>query len=168
MSYRPEINLRLSKWEIFLAFFVPVIFSVGFIYAIINWKNIPDIIYFNRSNKIREMNKMSSWLIYSLGSLTITAFGYFYILCVSRSKYYGGRSVSSNLCKNILQYRIETSCLLCELILISIWYLIAAIAPIEIQIGHINSSQSWLYPILISIPIVWLIHHLLWTRLSDK
>jgi hypothetical protein len=168
MNFRPERNLSISKWETFLALLVPTMLSIGLVYAIISWNNIPEIIRFTNSNKIKEMSKIFFWGVYLSGCLTIAFLGYYYVLCTGRSNYYGGRSVSSNSQKNILQYRIETSCLLCELILISIWHVIAAIAPIEIQIGHIYSSNNWLYSIWISMPVVWLIHHILWTQLSDK
>jgi hypothetical protein len=167
MPYRPEIKLSLSKWELFLAKLVFVIFGFGIIYAIANWSNIPEIIQLH-SNKGKEINKAFYLTTYVGQFLSFTGICFYYILFLGRNKYYGGRSVSTELDKHILQYRIEASCLLCEFALLRLILTLSFILGIEKQIGNIYVSDNFWYLFLIPIVIVWLIHHLLWTRLSDK
>jgi hypothetical protein len=167
MPYRPEIQIGLSKWELFLAKLVLVIFGFGIIYATANWSNVPEVIQLH-GNKGKEINKLFYLIAYIGQFLSFTGIGFYYIFFLGRNKYCGGRSVSSQLGKNILQYRIETSFLLCEFTLLRLILTLSFILEVERQIGNIYILDNLWYISLIPVLIVWLIHHILWSRLADK
>jgi hypothetical protein len=61
-----------------------------------------------------------------------------------------------------------TSCLLCNFAIAHIFLVISAILRIEGQINRIYIPDNWGWLFIISMLLTWLIHHALWTRLSDK
>jgi hypothetical protein len=188
MSYRPDIQIVPSRWEIFLALAILIVVAIGLVYAIVNWRNTPVTIQFPDSNKFRELDRLTFWILYTLKSLALMVIGNYYIFFTNRKNYYGGRTVSKDRRKNILQYKIEASCLLCEFFLIVLGSLMDAITRIESQISnnyplktsfsfildikkqieYVQIPNVWLVSFLSIMIAIWSIHHILWTRLSDK
>jgi hypothetical protein len=164
---RPYVRINISKWEIFLLMtHVPIVIA-GFMYYYTYWHDIPEILISN-NNKWREMPKqtyLSSTISYNL---CLMIFGCYYILVRPRYKYWKGRDLSQNSSNVIIQYRIETSCLLCNFTIVHILLLLSGILGMEGQINRIYIPDNWAFLFIIPMLFTWLIHHILWTRLSDK
>jgi hypothetical protein len=166
MPYRPAIQMSISRWEMSLILMnIPILLS-GVIYYNLNWNNIPVSILLNDKGKIMDKT-MWVWLSYFYTSV-LSILGFYFILRQPRNTYYKGRSLSQNIHKAKQQYRIESSCLLGNLIILNLLLSVSGIEQIEKQIKRVYLLDNWWVPFLIMMGVVWLIHHILWTRLADK
>lgn len=165
--HRPYIKMNISKWEIILLMTHLPIIIIGGMYYYVYWHDIPEILVSN-NNKWREMHKqIHLWA--SIGfNFQIMIFGCYYILSNPRNKYWKGRSLSQNLSKARKQYRLETSCLLCNFAIAHILLVMSGILRIEGQIKRIYIPDNWGLIFLIAMLIIWLLHHVMWSKLSDK
>jgi hypothetical protein len=164
---RPHIRMNISKWEIFLLMtHIPIVIA-GITYYHTCWHDIPEILISN-NNKWREMPKQTHLSFVINQTIHLMIFGCYYILIRPRHKYWKGRNLSLSLFNAIKQYRIETSCLLCEFTAIHTLLLLSAILSIEWQINRIYIPDNWAFLFLVAMLFIWLIHHVLWTRLADK
>ena len=167
-KYRPQIKIYRSKAEILLVATNVLIFVGGITYFSSNWNYIPDIIL-AKGGRSGDMSKLQLFLVHLGFSFQLLAFIIFYFLDIyTINSLWRVRSVSRNLQKAKDQYRIEISCFLSISVMINLFYLFSAILKIENQLKHIAVSNNilWIFPSVII--IIWLIHHVLWTRLADK
>ena len=167
-KYRPQIKIYRSKAEILLVTINVLIFVGVITYFSSNWDYIPDIIL-AKGGRSGDMSKLQVFLLNLGFSFQLLAFIIFcFIDRYTINSLCWVRSVSRNLQKAKDQYRIEISCFLSISAMINLFYLFSAILKIENQLKHIAVSNNilWIFPSVII--IIWLIHHILWTRLADK
>jgi hypothetical protein len=159
--------MRISKWETLLTAIRVVIFILGILYFVKNWSDMPDHIISSTGN-LREQHKtmyVGYCLSVLLGSLV---WGSYFILVKHRNTYYVRKRLSSDPSKSKQQYHIESSCLLCSLIVVDLSVLFGYVKGIEERIKHIYISSAYLIFSLVIIGLIWTIHHVLWIRLADK
>ncbi len=164
---RPHIAMSISNWEILLLITHIPISVLLILYYYKYWNDIPEILISN-NNKWREMPKQTHFTGSIGQNISFMMLGCYYILINPRNNPWKGKNVSQNSSKAIKQYRIETSCLLCNFAIAHIFLVMSAILRIEGQINRIYIPDNWGWLFIISMLLTWLIHHGLWTRLSDK
>jgi hypothetical protein len=170
-SHRPYIKMNFSKWEVFLVLIHVLIIGIEAKYYLIYWHNIPDVII-SHSGRGINMNKYSYCQLGIFQSFCMMIVSVFLSLNSPRRGYFKdwkGRSLSLNLNKAKQQYRVEISNLLCSSLAIRLGFLLMLILDMENRIEHIDSFDNWLVlSVMIFVLIIWLIHHILWTKLADK
>ena len=167
-KYCPQIKIYRSKAEILLVTINVLIFVGVITYFSSNWDYIPDIIL-AKGGRSGDMSKLQVFLLNLGFSFQLLAFIIFcFIDRYTINSLCWVRSVSRNLQKAKDQYRIEISCFLSISVMINLFYLFSAILKIENQLKHITVSNNILLIFPSFIIIIWLIHHILWTRLADK
>jgi hypothetical protein len=162
---RPKIDMKISTWELILSgvHLFPLIVLVA--YYIREWHTIPGVI---PGLSYREGEKTSFFGVRILLTFVIISSSIHTILSSPRNKYFKGRSVSRDLHKAMMQYRIEASWWLCLTISIHILFLTANIIYVETYIKKNHVYISWWPQYFIAMVATWLIHHILWTRFADK
>jgi hypothetical protein len=171
-SYRPYIKIKLSKWEFCLVLFHLAIIAMKVRYFVVRWDEIPEIILTNSSKGTTQSKYFDTYFGTFLHSwlMIVNIFFCFYVPKKGSLRGWQARSLSHDIAKAEKQYRVEISNLLCISMLINLMILINQIVAIETQIefGVAGSSFFPLPQTVIAIIISRLIHHVLWTRLSDK
>jgi hypothetical protein len=162
---RPEIDMKISTWEIMLSSIHLLFLLVLIYYYHKQWNSIPTVI---PGLSYREGAKTSFFGSRIYGAFLIVSASIYTILLLPPSKYFNGKSVSKKLHKAKMQYRVETSWWLCLSIAIHLFFLAENIVYVEAYIKKNHISIHWWPYFFIVAGIVWLIHHILWTRLSDK
>jgi hypothetical protein len=170
-KHRLHINLRASKFEALLICINITIYLLGVAYFIASWNDIPaSISGINRMGEIYYTPKPDFFLLYAAYSSSITLVQVFstYVWRNNTHKEVIFK-VSSDLLKARKQYRIRDSRFFCTLIVIQLFCLIGTVGNIEYQRGHISIAleNNLLFIPLSFIIVTWLIHSMLWIRLSD-
>jgi hypothetical protein len=170
-SHRPHIKMNFSRWEAFMVLIHVLINALEAVYYLMHWHNIPDVII-SYSSRGMNMNKYSYCQLGVLQSFGMMIASIFLSLNSPRNGYskdWKGRSLSLNINKAKQQYRVEISNLLCSSLVIRLGLLLMRILDIEDRIKRVEPSNNWLvFPVMISISVIWFIHHILWVRLADK
>jgi hypothetical protein len=170
--HRPHIKAKLSRWELFLIVIHVAIIIVQVRYLASRWDDIPWIIL---TNSHRGMNQDKYFYAYygtflNSSLMIVSIFFSFYVPKKGAVKGWHAQSLSHDIARAKKQYRIERSNLLCISALVHLMILINGILAMEkqIELGVAGGNFSSLPQTLIAILISWLIHHILWTKLSDK
>jgi hypothetical protein len=162
---RPKIVMDISIWEIILAGIHLVLFFVLIQYFTKEWQNIPKVI---PGLSYRAGEKTYFFIGVVLGHFLVFGSAIYTILSLPRNNYFKGKSVSSKPRKAKVQYRVEASLWLCLTIAIHVLSVANNIIYVETQIKKNHISIDWAAQFLIVTGVIWLIHHILWTMLSDK
>jgi hypothetical protein len=173
MSYRPHIKMRFSRWEVFLILMSIVVWIPSIVYYYNNRDNIPDIIIF-KSNKPGQSPKDG----YFRSGVTFTFFwsaiGIYFFKKSPRSIYPETNMISRDVSRDIFrakqQYRVENSFWFINILILNIFYSITTIDEVNKELKHTYFMAHWWWWLVfpLAILISWLIHHILWTRLSDE
>jgi hypothetical protein len=170
--YRPHIKMSLSKWEFFLIVIHLAIIALQIVYYVLYWDGIPELILTNshRGKNLSKYDHTHYGLFQHFGFMVVSIFSCFYMPRKGYTQSWKGQSLSHDLVKAQKQYRIEISNLLCISITINLFIALSNIIGIEKQIRFgIPADDLTLLPLAIIIILIsWLVHHVLWTRLSDK
>jgi hypothetical protein len=170
--YRPYIKTTLSRWEFFLIIIHLAIITLQIAYYISRWDDIPEIILTNshRGTNFSKYDHTHYGALQHFGLMMVTIFFSFYMPKRGYTQDWKGRSLSHDMTKAKRQYRIETSNLLCISVMINLCIFLSNIIGIEkqIRLGIPTDDLTLLLPTIIAILMSWLVHHVLWTRLSDK
>jgi hypothetical protein len=159
--------MKISKWESCLLLALLIIPIGGIMYYTKNWNYIPAFIS-AKSNKYKEVDK-TTYAMFCIGMLSVPlGIGLYITLMNNINDYYSKEKVSKNLCNAMQQYRIETSCILCILTVLSLTVLFSHVKGIEGQMKNVYISDGYMILSIVSIGLIWLVHHIVWTRLSDK
>jgi hypothetical protein len=171
-SYRPYIKTTLSKWEFFLIIIHLAIITLQVAYYISRWDNIPEIILTNshRGKNHSKYERAYYGTFQHFGLIMGSIFYSLYMPKIGYTQDWKGRSLSQDITKAKRQYRIEISNLLCIFVIINLFVSLSNIIGLEKQIrfGIPVDDLTLLLPTVIAMLMSWLVHHVLWTRLSDK
>jgi hypothetical protein len=166
--YRPEIQLDISRWKYALFIFHSSIFLLGTFYLLIKWQYIPNSFTEITRGVIRMVPK-ESLIAYHFCTLSPALFSFFALNVPAHKVQEGrGRSVSHNLKKAKKQYLIEKSLYSCCSLIVHIFLSLFMIISIEKHLNRIYIPYFWWAPFPICAGLILLIHHVRWTRLSDK
>jgi hypothetical protein len=164
----PGIILNISKWEILLLIVNIIVFAIIINYFVVNWNEIPEVII----STGKKISKEFSTICCAWFNIFALSLSYKIVFSKPRKFYSTGKRairVSQNIQKAKKQYRIITSCYLCNFAIFNGCNNISWMANIDRQVKHIKAFDIWSVPFpIIAMIITWLIHHILWTRLSDK
>jgi hypothetical protein len=172
--HRPDIKTNISRWEFFLVAIHLVIIAVQVSYYVLRWDSIPEVILAAaNSHKGRDLSKYEYTHNGTMFNIFLMIVSISLSFCLPKKGYsrdWKGRSLSHDVAKAKRQYRIEISNLLCISVLVHLMFLLNRITTMEkqIELGIGVESLSPLPQTIIAILISWLIHHILWTKLSDK
>jgi hypothetical protein len=165
---RQNISLRVSMWEILLLIINAVFFAVIINYFVVNWNEIPEVI----TSTGKRASKIHTTIFTVWSNLFALLLSYKIVFSKPRKIYSIGQRelrVSQNLHKAKKQYRIIASCYVCNFAIFNGCNNISWISILEQEVKHIKAFDIWSVPFpIIAMIITWLIHHILWTRLSDK
>jgi hypothetical protein len=169
---RPKIVMNISTWEKILTVIHFLLFILIVGYYIKEWSNIPERILnsmipngYHRGGGVWRIEYVA---ISTLCHLCIAWAAIYNILLLDRNKYFKGKSVSSELSNAFRQYRVEASWLLCLTAAIRLILVTGNIVYIEMYLKHTQIFIHWWPQFFIAMGVIWLIHHILWTRLADK
>jgi hypothetical protein len=175
--HRPYIKMNISRWEFFLIVTHLAIITLQIMYYVLRWDSIPEIILaavnpraFRQGANHSKYDHACHQILFYFSLMMFSIFFSFYMPKKGYSIDWKGRSLSHDMAKAERQYRIEISNLLCISLVIYSFYLLNDIASIEKQIELGIAVVTWTpFPqAIIAALISWRIHHVLWTRLSDK
>jgi hypothetical protein len=161
-----------SKWELFLIAIHVVIIVLEVGYYASRWDDLPAIISYCSEKGIKR-SKYNHVYAQAFNSLPHTIFGIFGSYYIPKTGYlrgWDGPSLSHDMAKAAKQYRVEISNLLCMSVMTKLFFLVNGVLNTEnqIKLGMALCNPTALLQIIIVIITCWLVHHMLWTKLSDK
>jgi hypothetical protein len=169
-KHYPPIKVGASKFEILLLRSHTAFFLLAFTYFIASWNSISgSISLINKAGELYYIPKLQYFLLSMVFLLPLISWHFSVYFWRNDQNDEFSPSVSSNLLKAIKLYKIRRCCLCCTLTLVQLFFSIGIIGEIENQLGHISIAlKNNLSLIPLSLIIVnWLIHYILWIRLSD-
>jgi hypothetical protein len=172
MKNRPNIIMNISVWENILLGVHLLLFAtiVGYYFRESNnipeW--IPNSMMPDAHHKGGGVRKVEYIIFNVLCHFSLACAAIYNILLQSRSKYFGGRSVSNEISKALRQYRVEASWFLCLTAAIRLLLVTGNIVYVETYLKKSYISIHWWPQFFITVGFIWLIHHILWTRLANE